>query len=186
MKSDAKLIRPTTYKRVIRPSKVTPMALKIKELRLRKGASQEDFGKVAGVSASAVSLWERGVTQPKNDSLNKLSREYKVDLASFVDDSIDTVQPKKDSDSEKETGTDHDSTAKILSYRLRNDFTGMWYILQKEKPENERRSVEECAKEVEDANPLQLVLDFLNLEPDDKATIKKMMSALQPKKPKKK
>lgn len=38
---------------------------KIKELRIEKDLSQEQFAKLIGVSQKAIDYWERGVNEPK-------------------------------------------------------------------------------------------------------------------------
>ncbi len=63
-------------------STLNPMLIdvadRIKSLRKTLGLSQEAFGKLAGVSKSAVSQWERGTTLPERDALMSLQRKRRV------------------------------------------------------------------------------------------------------------
>jgi transcriptional regulator with XRE-family HTH domain len=61
-------------------SKENPMPSKIKELRTAHKLSMESFGKRIGVSTSAVSLFESGRNNPKVDTLNRIAKEFNVDL----------------------------------------------------------------------------------------------------------
>ncbi len=51
---------------------------RIKRLRKHLGLTQEELGRLAGKSKSAVSQWERGGTQPERDSLLALQQAKKV------------------------------------------------------------------------------------------------------------
>ena len=51
---------------------------RIKQLRERFGLTQAELGKLAGVSKSAVSQWERGLTTPERDALMALKRTRMV------------------------------------------------------------------------------------------------------------
>lgn len=53
---------------------------RIKQLRLSNNLSQEDVAKKLGVSKSAVSQWERGVKQPKNEMRQALCDLFNVNL----------------------------------------------------------------------------------------------------------
>lgn len=48
------------------------------ELRIQKGLSQSDLGKIMGVSNKAVSKWEMGVSKPRPDMLVTLSSFFGV------------------------------------------------------------------------------------------------------------
>ena len=50
------------------------VADRIRELRRRLQLTQEGLGKFAGVSKSAVSQWERGITEPERDALLAMQR----------------------------------------------------------------------------------------------------------------
>lgn len=45
--------------------------------RLRGGSSLKEFAKVVGISASSISNYERGVTQPKEGTIRKIERALK-------------------------------------------------------------------------------------------------------------
>ena len=47
--------------------------MKLRDLRIRAGLSQEDFAKRVGVDQSAVCLWERGKTAPMLRRIPKIA-----------------------------------------------------------------------------------------------------------------
>ncbi len=55
--------------------------MKLKELRVKKGLSQEELGKILGVSGQTILNWENSIHSPNVDQLIK--------LADFFDVSID-------------------------------------------------------------------------------------------------
>lgn len=58
----------------------------IKELRLSRGYSQEQLGKLLGVQRAAVQKWECGAVQNlKRETIKKLSDIFGVPASSFVD-----------------------------------------------------------------------------------------------------
>lgn len=58
----------------------------IKELRLSRGYSQEQLGKLLGVQRAAVQKWECGAVQNlKRETIKKLSEIFGVPASSFVD-----------------------------------------------------------------------------------------------------
>ncbi|MBE5744880.1 MAG: helix-turn-helix transcriptional regulator [Clostridiales bacterium] len=61
---------------------------RLKELRIEKGASQQDLGKLLNVSKMAVSHWEKGHSEP---SISQL-----ITLSLFFDVSIDYLVGKTD------------------------------------------------------------------------------------------
>ena len=54
------------------------VADRVKALRNELGVTQEGLGKLAGVSKSAVSQWERGLTEPEWEALRELQRAKNV------------------------------------------------------------------------------------------------------------
>lgn len=59
----------------------------IKELRLSKGISQEELGKIIGVKRAAVQKWECGTVQNlKRTTIQKLADYFDVNPATFVVD----------------------------------------------------------------------------------------------------
>lgn len=51
---------------------------KIKELRLKKGITQEKLAKVLGVTTSMVGMYETGARKPSYEVLNKIARYFNV------------------------------------------------------------------------------------------------------------
>lgn len=56
---------------------------KIKELRMEKGFSQMQFGKLIGVSQKAVDYWERNVNEPKSSYVIALVRIFEISFDEF-------------------------------------------------------------------------------------------------------
>lgn len=59
----------------------------IKDLRVSRGYSQEQLGKLVGVQRAAVQKWECGAVQNlKRETMKRLSEVFNVPASSFVDD----------------------------------------------------------------------------------------------------
>ena len=54
------------------------IADRVKQLRNELGLNQEELGRLAGVTKSAVSQWERGLTQPQRDALMALQSRKRI------------------------------------------------------------------------------------------------------------
>ena len=59
---------------------------KIKNLRLQKRLSQESLGELLGVSAQAVSKWERGESTPDIITLVQLAEQFGITVNELVQD----------------------------------------------------------------------------------------------------
>ena len=61
----------------------------IKRLRLNKGLSQEELGRIVGVQRAAVQKWEAGITTNlKRETIQKLSSYFDVSPATFIEDEL--------------------------------------------------------------------------------------------------
>lgn len=58
---------------------------KIKKLRTEKGISQQKLGRYIGISDSAVSKWENGLSEPTLRNLYELSKLFDVPMEFFID-----------------------------------------------------------------------------------------------------
>ena len=58
---------------------------RLKELRLRRGLTQEQAAQVLGVSAQVVSKWERGLTQPDVQMMPRIAVLYRISLDELYD-----------------------------------------------------------------------------------------------------
>lgn len=56
---------------------------KIKELRLDKGLSQKQLGKLIGVSQKAIDYWERSVNEPKASYIIALVKTFELSFDEF-------------------------------------------------------------------------------------------------------
>ena len=57
---------------------------RIKEIRMKHGATQIEMAEVAGVSQRAVSQWETGKTDPSALSISRIAEKYGEDAESIV------------------------------------------------------------------------------------------------------
>ena len=60
----------------VRTEKIEVRLLRLKEIRLNKGITQEDLAKELNVGQNTISLWERGLRSPRVDILLKLSEFF--------------------------------------------------------------------------------------------------------------
>ncbi|MDE6356182.1 MAG: helix-turn-helix domain-containing protein [Clostridia bacterium] len=51
---------------------------RLKELRVSKGVSQKELGKLIGATYSAISYWETGVNEPKLSYIIALCKYFEV------------------------------------------------------------------------------------------------------------
>lgn len=58
---------------------------RLKDLRLRRGFTQEQAGQILGVSAQAVSKWERGLTLPDVLMMPRIAVLYRISLDELYD-----------------------------------------------------------------------------------------------------
>lgn len=58
---------------------------KIKELRLEKGFSQMQLGKLIGVSQKAIDYWERSVNEPKSSYIIALAKVFEITYDEFFE-----------------------------------------------------------------------------------------------------
>lgn len=56
---------------------------KIKELRLDKGISQLNLGKIIGVSQKAIDYWERNVNEPKASYIIAIVKFFEITFDDF-------------------------------------------------------------------------------------------------------
>ena len=59
---------------------------KIRELRVEKGLSQAQLGKIIGVSQKAVDYWERSINEPKASYLIALVKAFEISFDDFFDE----------------------------------------------------------------------------------------------------
>ena len=59
---------------------------RIKDLRIEKGLSQMQLGKLIGVSQKAVDYWERNVNEPKASYIIALVRLFEISFDEFFAD----------------------------------------------------------------------------------------------------
>lgn len=62
------------------------LGIKIHQLRIQAGDSQEMLAQKLHVTRQAISKWENGMSQPDFEALNTLSTLYNVDLTYFQND----------------------------------------------------------------------------------------------------
>ena len=56
------------------------LGVKVRELRLANGMSQQELGNIVGLTATGVSYWESGKAMPSIDALEKVSEYFGVSV----------------------------------------------------------------------------------------------------------
>jgi len=59
---------------------------KLKELRVEKGLSQRELGKVFNVCNQTISFWEGGSREPDLDTLLAISRYFDISVDNLLDE----------------------------------------------------------------------------------------------------
>lgn len=67
---------------------------KIKRTRMYKGLTQEELGKILGVSTISIGQWERGVRKLKIDTIAKIAKALDVDIIDLINDDFTTKHSK--------------------------------------------------------------------------------------------
>ena len=52
----------------------------LREARLQRGLTLQDVGEAVGVTGSAVSHWEAGANQPRNDNLTAICKVLRLPI----------------------------------------------------------------------------------------------------------
>ena len=66
----------------------------IRRIRLKAGLTQEEFGKIAGVSGMAVSQWENGRAVPRMGAVERIASSLRIPKASIIDENVAYDKPK--------------------------------------------------------------------------------------------
>lgn len=66
---------------------------KLYKLRTECDLTQEEFAKIAGVSAKSVSAWELGTRDPKIQPIRNICTHFGIDMNVFIDENIDYHKP---------------------------------------------------------------------------------------------
>ncbi len=64
---------------------------RVREERLKRGLSQEELGKLIGVSKVAISNYEKGIEQPKMKNLRKLTEILEITPNYILGNDIDII-----------------------------------------------------------------------------------------------
>lgn len=65
------------------------------ELRVKKGLTQNELGKLLGVSGKAVSKWETGAAKPRTDTLMRLAAVYDLSVSELLSGAAFSESNKK-------------------------------------------------------------------------------------------
>ena len=60
----------------------------IRRIRSKAGLTQEEFGKIAGVSGMAVSQWENGRAVPRMGAVERIASSLRIPKASIIDENV--------------------------------------------------------------------------------------------------
>lgn len=75
-----------------------PIGENIKKLRESHKLTQEEFGKIVGVTDKAVSSWETGAKAPRMGVIQKISDYFNINKSAILDDPIEsnaTILPQE-------------------------------------------------------------------------------------------
>lgn len=64
-------------------------ANRVKEQRTKKGLSQPQLAEDIGLTKQTISLWERGVSRPDFEMMNKLSAYFAVNMSYLIGETDD-------------------------------------------------------------------------------------------------
>lgn len=67
------------------------IAENLRRIRAESGLTQEEFGRVAGVSAMAVSQWENGRAVPRMGAVQRIADHFGVSKGTVIDEETDAV-----------------------------------------------------------------------------------------------
>lgn len=65
---------------------------RIKELRIEKGLSQMELGKIAGVTDKAVSTWEQDIKVPRMGAIEKIATYFGVTKSYIIDGKLPEIE----------------------------------------------------------------------------------------------
>jgi Zn-dependent peptidase ImmA (M78 family)/DNA-binding XRE family transcriptional regulator len=68
----------------IRPQQLPPNVIHFERFREAAGLTQEDAGRLVGVTRQTIAAWERGERSPSVDQLARLARAFRITLADFL------------------------------------------------------------------------------------------------------
>lgn len=94
------------------------IAKSLKKIRIDNELSQKEFAKICGVTISAVSSWEHGVSKPRTSIIEKISKHFGINPNFILSDSKDEVPSINNNCSLKCT---LDEKKIIAQYRALND-----------------------------------------------------------------
>lgn len=60
----------------------------LRELRTKKGLSQEELGNKIGVKKSTISMWENGAREPSLEILEAIADTFNVDMNTLTDSKV--------------------------------------------------------------------------------------------------
>jgi transcriptional regulator with XRE-family HTH domain len=61
----------------------------IKSLRAQHGMSQDEFGKIAGLTGKAVSTWENGTKEPRLGAIQKLADYFHISKSEIIEGPVE-------------------------------------------------------------------------------------------------
>ena len=70
----------------------------IKAIREAHGLTQEEFGKIAGVTDKAVSTWENGTKTPRMGAIQKIADYFGMQKSEIIDDNLTSDSINEDAE----------------------------------------------------------------------------------------
>ena len=92
---------------------------KLKELRLKRGFSQQSLAKKAGVAQSSINYWEKGERKPKLEQLRRIAAALDVTIGELNPDWNSFSTDEKNAD--LQYGLPLDELGLLQDYRILNE-----------------------------------------------------------------
>lgn len=70
----------------------------IKAIREAHGLTQEELGKIAGVTDKAVSTWENGTKTPRMGAIQKIADHFGMQKSEIIDDNLTSDSINEDAE----------------------------------------------------------------------------------------
>lgn len=61
-----------------------PIQISLKAARVNVGMTQKEAGKAIGVSQDVISNWERGITYPNVEQIQRIEKAYKISYDNLI------------------------------------------------------------------------------------------------------
>lgn len=117
------------------------IAEKIKKLRKMYDLTQGELGRLGGVSAQAVSSWEKGERSPKFGPIQDICRHFGIDANRFIDAANDYYGQKEPTGNQSPAPIDPEMEHLLESLRTRPEMRMLFDLADNATAEDVRKAV---------------------------------------------